>query len=133
MLRQLWYKGDRPVRFRPGLGSHRSLFVTVKLNHRKAPKQLCNDRRGQIDTLLAGADPSTKIHALTDRCGRAVTFGHSFGHSFGHGIGHCAGIAEARALLEKMPAPRRLLAKKRYDKLATTVAPPVAFAAIVFW
>ena len=51
--------------------------------------------------------PTTKIHALTDGCGRAVAFTLS--------PGNCADISAAPALLDKIPAPARLLADKGYD------------------
>ena len=51
--------------------------------------------------------PSTKIHALTDGCGCTVTFTLSpENHAY---------ISEAPALLDKCPAPNRLLADKGYD------------------
>jgi transposase len=51
--------------------------------------------------------PTTKIHALTDACGRAVAFILS--------PGNCADISAAPALLDKRPPPTRLLADKGYD------------------
>ncbi|WP_198590245.1 IS5 family transposase [Paracoccus zhejiangensis] len=51
--------------------------------------------------------PTTKIHALTDGCGRAVAF------LLGHGNG--ADISAAPALLDKLPPPGRLLADRGYD------------------
>lgn len=51
--------------------------------------------------------PTTKIHALTDGCGRPVAFTLSPGNH--------ADISEAPALLDKCPAPARLLADKGYD------------------
>jgi transposase len=51
--------------------------------------------------------PTTKIHALTDSCGRPVAFTLSPGNH--------ADISEAPALLDKCPAPTRLLADKGYD------------------
>ena len=50
--------------------------------------------------------PTTKIHALTDACGRPV--------AFALGPGNEADISAAPALLNKCPAPRRLLADKGY-------------------
>ena len=49
--------------------------------------------------------PTTKIHALTGGCGRAVAFTLSTGNH--------ADISEAPALLDKYPAPPRLLAPSR--------------------
>ena len=46
--------------------------------------------------------PTTKIHALTDACGRAV--------AFILGPGNGADISAAPALLDKLPPPTRLLA-----------------------
>lgn len=51
--------------------------------------------------------PTTKIHALTDACGRAV--------AFILGPGNGADLSAAPMLLEKMPPPARLLADKGYD------------------
>ena len=51
--------------------------------------------------------PTTKIHALTDACGRAV--------AFILGPGNHADISAVPALLDKMPPPTRLLADKGYD------------------
>lgn len=51
--------------------------------------------------------PTTKIHAVTDGCGRAVAFTIS--------PGNCAAISAAPALPDRMPAPARLLADKGYD------------------
>ncbi len=50
---------------------------------------------------------TTKIHALTDTCGRAVAFILS--------PGNLADISLAPALLSLLPAPNRLLADKGYD------------------
>lgn len=50
---------------------------------------------------------TTKIHALTDGCGRAVAFTLSPGQH--------ADISEAPALLDTFPAPARLVADKGYD------------------
>ena len=67
--------------------------------------------------------PTTKIHALTDACGRAVAFSLS--------PGNCADISAAPALLDKMPPPARLLADRGYDanslraRLATAGTEPV--------
>ncbi|NGM47663.1 transposase [Rhodobacter sp. SGA-6-6] len=49
----------------------------------------------------------TKIHALTEGCGRAIAFALSPGNH--------ADISEAPALLDRCPAPARLLADKGHD------------------
>ena len=51
--------------------------------------------------------PATKIHALTDRSGRAV--------AFSLGPGNLAGIPAAPALPDKLPPPARLPAGKGHD------------------
>lgn len=51
--------------------------------------------------------PASKIPALTDSCGQAVAFTFSRGNH--------AHLSEAPALLDKGPAPTRLLADKGYD------------------
>ncbi|AUH65982.1 IS5/IS1182 family transposase [Paracoccus zhejiangensis] len=51
--------------------------------------------------------PTTKIHALTDGCGRAMAFILS--------PGNCADISVAPALLDRIAPPTRLLADKGYD------------------
>jgi len=51
--------------------------------------------------------PTTKIHALTDGCGRAVALLLTPGNS--------ADISAAPSLLAARPAPRRLIADKGYD------------------
>ena len=51
--------------------------------------------------------PTTKIHALTDGCGRAVALLLT--------PGNCADISAAPSLLAARSAPRRLIADKGYD------------------
>ena len=51
--------------------------------------------------------PTTKTHALTEGCRRAVAFSLSPGNR--------AGISAAAALPDKWPPPTRLLADKGYD------------------
>jgi transposase len=51
--------------------------------------------------------PTTKIHALTDACGRIAAFSLT--------PGNVADISAAPALLAAIPAPRRLIADKGYD------------------
>lgn len=51
--------------------------------------------------------PTTKIHALTDACGRVAAFSLT--------RGNVADISAAPALLAATPAPKRLIADKGYD------------------
>ena len=51
--------------------------------------------------------PTTKIHALTDACGRIAAVILT--------PGNIADISAAPALLATMPAPRRLIADRGYD------------------
>ena len=51
--------------------------------------------------------PTTKIHALTDGCGRAVALLLT--------PGNCADISAAPSLLAARSAPKRLIADKGYD------------------
>jgi transposase len=51
--------------------------------------------------------PTTKIHALTEGCGRAVALLPT--------PGNIADISAAPGLLAAMPAPRRLIADRGYD------------------
>ena len=78
--------------------------------HRRACPPLCTGRKRGAKIQAIGRSrggPTTKIHALTDGCGRAVAFTLSPGNH--------ADISEAPALLDKCPAPSRLLADKGYD------------------
>ena len=78
--------------------------------HRPARPPLCAWRKRGAQVQAIGRSrggPTTKIHALTDGCGRAVAF------TLGPGNG--ADISAAPALLDKMPASRRLLADRGYD------------------
>ena len=58
--------------------------------------------------------PTTKIHALTGGCGRAVAFTLSPGNE--------ADISAAPALLDKRPVLRRLLADRGYDANSLRIA-----------
>ncbi|MEM8571540.1 MAG: IS5 family transposase [Pseudomonadota bacterium] len=53
------------------------------------------------------AGPTTKIHALTDTCGRVIAFLLT--------PGNVADISAAPALLAAIPAPKRLIADRGYD------------------
>lgn len=78
--------------------------------HRRARPSLGTwwKRGAQIQAIgRSRGGPTTKIHALTDGCGRPVAFTLSPGNH--------ADICEASALLDKCPAPARLLADKGYD------------------
>ena len=89
-----------------------SIDSTALRAHRSAhggTRRSASAKRGaKIQAIgLSLGGQTTKIHALTDGCGRAVAFTLSPGNH--------ADISEAPALLDKCPAPKRLLADKGHD------------------
>lgn len=101
---------DCPADYRPSTTiynrfnrwSHRGLWA------RRPPLRPRGKGGAQVQAIgRSRGGPTTRIHALTDGYGRAVAVLLS--------PGNCADISAAPALLDKMPAPRRLLADKGHD------------------
>jgi Transposase DDE domain len=90
--RRAEHRQHRPAR--PPLGTGRKSGAKIQAIH----FQIGGRSRG---------GPTTKIHALTDGCGRPVAFTLSPANN--------ADLPEAQALPDKCPAPGRLLADKGQD------------------
>jgi transposase len=78
--------------------------------HCRARPPLCPRRKGGAKVQAIGrprGGPGTKIHALTDACGRPAAFSLTPAND--------ADITAAPGLLDQTPPPARLIADKGYD------------------
>ena len=93
----------------PGGAGRPARRVAHRLHGRPCTPFGARRKRGaQVQSIgRSRGGPTTKIHALTDACGRAVAFVLSPGNS--------ADISAAPKLLSLLPPPKRLLADKGYD------------------
>ncbi|MHA6690438.1 IS5 family transposase [Devosia sp. A449] len=103
--RGLWTRIFTILSAQAGLPDDLSIDSTAVRAHRSAHGGKGGRKVQAVGRSRGG--PTTKIHALTDGCGRTV--------AFLLGPGNDADISAAPALLDKVPPPTRLLADKGYD------------------
>ncbi|WP_226934473.1 IS5 family transposase [Pseudogemmobacter faecipullorum] len=103
--RGVWTRIFTLLSAQAGLPVDLSIDSTAVRAHRSAHCEKAGEKVQAIGRSCGG--PTTKIHALTDACGRAV--------AFLIGPGNGADISAAPALLDKLSPPGRLLTDKGCD------------------
>ena len=80
-----------------------------RLNARQSPSLRSGCKRGDFQQAIGRSrgGRTTKIHALTEDCGRPLAFLIT--------SGNCHDLPAARDLLPTVPPPRRLIADRAYD------------------